>query len=224
MKVTLIAQRVAKHSHSALPHWLVHLGGLGVFGVAIVDASPIPLPLPGSTDFLLLLLVAHRGNPWELASCAVIGSLVGGYLTWQTGSRGGVAMLARAIPARFLKRITGWVERHGIISVVAAGLCPPPIPLSPFLLAASALGLSRNKFMIAFGSARIVRYGLIAWLGVTYGRSVVRLWSREMAGWSGIILWIFFGLLAAAVAFGMWKYRRDRRSATDLKAEPARAR
>jgi hypothetical protein len=48
---------------SLMPHWLTHLGALGLFSVAVVDSSPIPLPLPGSTDLLLLWLVAYGGDP-----------------------------------------------------------------------------------------------------------------------------------------------------------------
>jgi hypothetical protein len=33
-----------------IPHWLTHLGALGLFSVAGLDSSVIPLPLPGSTD------------------------------------------------------------------------------------------------------------------------------------------------------------------------------
>ena len=73
---------------SLLPHWLTHLGALGLFAVAVVDSSVIPLPLPGSTDLLLLWLVAHRGNQWLLASMAISGSLLGGYTTWNVGRRG----------------------------------------------------------------------------------------------------------------------------------------
>ena len=71
------------------PHWLTHLGALGLFSVAVIDSSVIPLPLPGSTDLLLLWLVAHSGDPWLLAPCAVAGSILGGYTTWQIGRRGG---------------------------------------------------------------------------------------------------------------------------------------
>ena len=74
---------------SLMPHWLTHLGFLGLFSVAVVDSSVIPLPLPGSTDLLLLWLVAHSGDPWLLAPCAIAGSLLGGYTTWQIGRRGG---------------------------------------------------------------------------------------------------------------------------------------
>ena len=76
-------------SHSLMPHWLTHLGVLGLFSVAVIDSSVIPLPLPGSTDLLLLWLVAHNGDPWLLAPCAIAGSILGGYTTWHIGRKGG---------------------------------------------------------------------------------------------------------------------------------------
>ena len=62
--------------HSLMPHWLTHLGALGLFSVAVVDSSFIPLPLPGSTDLSVLRLVAYGGDPWLLAAFAIAGSLV----------------------------------------------------------------------------------------------------------------------------------------------------
>jgi membrane protein YqaA with SNARE-associated domain len=206
----ILALQHAHHAH-LLPSWLVHLGAVGVFAVAIIDASVIPLPLPGSTDLLVLLLAAHRGNPWLLAVAAIAGSMIGGYLTWSAGKKGGESMLKRYVPQRFLGRIEGRVKRHGTLTVCVAAILPPPIPLLPFLLSAGALGVERRQFLIAFALSRTVRYGLIAWLGATYGRRMLRLWSHYLAGWSDIILWTFVSLLIAAILFGIWKYNHDKR-------------
>src|ERR1017187_881748 len=150
---------------SILPHWLTHLGALGLFSVAVIDSSVIPLPLPGSTDLLLLWLVSRSGDPWLLAACAIAGSIVGGYTTWEVGRKGGQAALARHVPARFLGRIVGWVERHRILAVFLPAVLPPPIPLLPFALASGALGVSRRRFLVVYGAARCLRYSFIAWLG-----------------------------------------------------------
>lgn len=191
--------------HSLMPHWLTHLGALGLFSVAVVDSSPIPLPLPGSTDLLLLWLVAYGGDPWLLGALAIAGNLVGGYATWNLGRRGGEAALRRYVPARLLGRVTGWVERHRILAVFLPAALPPPIPLLPFALAAGALGVSRRRFLVVYGAARTLRYSLIAWLGVVYGRHAIRMWSGTLQKWSTPLICVFTGLLVAGTCFGIWK-------------------
>jgi membrane protein YqaA with SNARE-associated domain len=197
-----VAPRV---NHSLAPHWLTHLGALGLFSVAVVDSSVIPLPLPGSTDLLLLWLVAHSGDPWLLAPCAIAGSILGGYTTWHIGRSGGEAALRRYVPARLLRRIVGWVKRHPVLAVFIPALLPPPIPLLPFALASGALGVSRRRFLVVFGAARSLRYSFVAWLGVTYGRRIVRLFSGSLQKWSTPLLCVFVVLLVAGVCYGIWK-------------------
>lgn len=203
------APRAQSHRH-LLPHWLIHFGLLGIFGVATIDASVIPLPLPGSSDLLVLLLTAHRGNPWLAMLAGALGSLVGGYFTWGAGKKGGEAMLRRYASERLVGRIKGWMKRNGMLTVGIASILPPPIPFMPFLLAAGALEMPFPRYMVSLGIARAARYGLLAWLGATYGRVVIRVWSRYLAGWSDAIIWTVVGLVIAAVLFAIWKYRRDR--------------
>jgi len=190
---------------SLMPLWLIHLGALGLFFVAVVDSSPIPLSLPGSTDLLLLWLVAYGGDPWLLAALAIAGSLVGGYSTWHLGRRGGEAALRHYVPARLLGRVVRWVERHRILAVFLPALLPPPIPLLPFALASGALGVSRRRFLLVYGSARTLRYSLIAWLGVVYGRHAIRMWSGTFQKWSIPLIIVFVGLLISGTCFGIWK-------------------
>lgn len=206
--------RAAARRHSPLLRWLMSLGGLGLFCLAILDSSVIPLPLPGSTDLLLLLLTAHRGTTPLMcvgfALCALAGSIIGGYTCWSAGHKGGEVALEGKVPARYLSRLKDWVERRGNLSIALAAVLPPPVPLMPFLLAAGALGISRARFLISYAAGRTVRYGLLAWLGATYGRHVVRAWETTLAGWSAPILWTYGALVVAGVAYGIWKSLRNR--------------
>lgn len=206
------AVKSTNRAHSAHGlHWLMGFGTMGLFVVSTIDSSIIPLPLPGSTDLLLILLVAHRANPILAAIAAIAGSILGGYFTWSAGAKGGEPALHRYLPKRFAKRLSGWVEKNGTLAVTVSALLPPPFPLMPFLLAAGALGVSRKKFFVSFSMARAFRYSLVAWLAAVYGRVVVRAFRHYLAGWSTVIMWIYLGLMVAAILYGLWKFRRQRR-------------
>jgi len=181
----------------------------GLFLVSALDSSLIPLPIPGTTDLLLLWLVSHSGNPWALTLVAVTGSLVGGYTSWQLGRKGGEVALRRWVPARILDRIVRWVTQHPVLAVFLPAILPPPIPLSPFLLASGALGVKPTHFLCSFGAARTLRYALVAWLAEVYGRRVVRLWSGELEKWSTPLLWVFAVTMVGGVAYGIWQFRRN---------------
>jgi len=171
----------------------------------VFDSSLVPVTLPGSTDLLLLWLVSHNGDPWVLVPSAVAGSILGGYTTWHIGRRGGEAALRRHVPARLLRRVVAWVKRNPALAVFIPALLPPPIPLLPFALASGALGVSRRRFLVVFGAARSLRYSFVAWLGVTYGRKIVRLFSGSLQKWSTPLLCVFAVLLAVTVCYGVWK-------------------
>jgi len=204
-----------------LPQWAIRLGVPGLFLVSALDASIIPLAVPGSTDLLLLWLVSHNGNPWLLASSAVAGSIVGGYTTWGIGKRGGQAALERWVPQRALNRITGWVERHPVLSIFIPPMLPPPIPLAPFLLASGALGVSRRTFLLAFSAARVLRYSLVTWLAVTYGRRMVRVWASTLQRWSTPMLWAFAALVITGLVVSLIKLRS--KSGESAQAVPRKA-
>jgi len=191
----------------------------------VIDSSVIPLPLPGSTDVFLLLLVSHSGNPWLLTACAIAGSIIGGYTTWSLGKKGGEAAMKRWMSARMLKRVNKWAGSHPILAVFLPAILPPPIPLSPFILASGALGVPRGRFLAAYSSARVLRYSLVSLLAVKYGRRVIRLWNQELGKWSTPLLWAFLAVAVVGLAYGIWKFRRLRRADAGrplkLESEPA---
>jgi membrane protein YqaA with SNARE-associated domain len=203
-------------------HWVIGLGAPGVFGVSVLDASIIPLAIPGSTDLLLLWLISHGGNPWLLVGCAVTGTLVGGWTTWRLGKKGGKEAMKRYVPERWEQRVQGWSQHHPMLSLFLPAILPPPIPLAPFLLAAGALGASWKRFVAAFGAGRLLRYAFVGWLALRYGRRMTRLWSDTLDKWSATILWTFVALTVAGVAFSVWKLRHNKGRASHSPAmEPS---
>ena len=201
-------------SSSHFVHWLMRLGGVGLFLLAVIDSSVVPVPLPGSTDLVLLLLTAFRSSsissPIEYASCAFAGSIIGGYMTWAAGKKGGEAALGKLGRGRFVARVQRWVKRNGVLSVWVAAIHPPPVPLTPFVLAAGALGLSRPRFLVSYCTGRAMRYGAIAWLGYRYGRQVLAFWQKYQA-WTTPILSVYIALIVLGTGYAIWKYRKEKR-------------
>src|SRR5947209_2550945 len=161
-------QAAANHSGSqhAFLHLLFRFGLLGVSLVSIVDSSFVPLPVPGITDIMIIIMAAQHQSVILLVLLTTIGSAIGGYFSHMVGLRGGMAFLEKRVNPRTFKRVCHWMERHAILSVAIPALLPPPMPLAPFVLAAGALKMSRKKFMIAFTASRCVRHAIAAWLGV----------------------------------------------------------
>ncbi len=191
--------------------WILHLGDVGLFLVSFFDGFVIPLPIPGSTDLLLLLLVVRHGNPFLLVPIALVATVLGGYLSWQLGKAGGEKALHRYTPKRILRPVEKWVKANGFLAVLVATVLPPPMPLTPIMLAAGALGVPRNHFLLGFAIGRTIRYSVVAWLGVHYGRAILHAWRRYLADDAGAIGWGLAVISVAGISYGVYKFLKLRR-------------
>ena len=199
--------------HSLLFHLFLSLGIFGLFLVAIVDSSFVPLPIPGITDIMLVLMAARHTTNWLiLILVSSTGSAIGGYLSYQVGQRGGMAFLEKRVPSSIFKLVRDWMERHAILSVALPAILPPPMPLSPFILAAGALNMSRNKFLAAFIISRTARHAIAVGLGLYYGRPILRLWNRISAQYATPILIVMWTLIVLGCAFAFWQIYKTSRS------------
>jgi membrane protein YqaA with SNARE-associated domain len=161
----------------AVWRWVVRMGGPGLVLIGIADNSVVPLT--GSMDVLTLWLAAGHRNLWPYyAVMATIGAVLGGYITYSLGRKGGKEAIERKLnkdkAAKLLKRFEKW----GFASVAVGAILPPPFPLVPVLLAAGALQYPPRKFVAALALGRSVRYFLVAGLGSLYARQITAFFSR----------------------------------------------
>jgi membrane protein YqaA with SNARE-associated domain len=199
-------------AHSPFLHVLFSFGLFGVFLVSIVDSSFVPLPVPGVTDIMIIIMSAQHQNVILLVLLASIGSAIGGYFSHLVGQRGGMAFLEKRVPPRIFKRVCHWMETHAILSVALPAILPPPMPLSPFVLAAGALNMSRKKFMVAFTVSRAIRHIIAAWLGIHYGRHIIRLWNGLSAKYATPVLIVIWVGIAISCAFAFWQLYKTSRT------------
>jgi membrane protein YqaA with SNARE-associated domain len=187
--------RFAAAVFKTVPSILWHLGGLGLIPLGLADNSPIPLP--GSMDALTIVLAAaHPDLWWYYAIMATIGAVLGGYLTYRLGAEGGKEALEKRTSPKRARKLYRIVERYGFCSVLIGTVCPPPIPIVPFLLAAGALRYPSRKFVTALALGRATRYILVAYFGSIYGGRILHWLGRYYRP-------VLYALIALAVAGGL---------------------
>jgi membrane protein YqaA with SNARE-associated domain len=175
-------------------HWLLHLGGIGLIPLGLIDSSVIPVP--GSMDVATILLSARDKHLWiYYALMATVGSVLGGFVTYRLARKGGKEALAKRLPKRRVDKILKTFERWGFAAIAVPALLPPPFPLVPFVIAAGAMQYSLAKFLTAMTIGRFVRYTILAYLGATYGRHILSLFSRHAYA----TLFVALGLSIAVV-------------------------
>ena len=192
-------------------HFLFGFGFIGLFLVSIIDSSFVPLPVPGITDIMLVLMAARHANAVLLVVISSVGSAIGGYVSYRVGQSGGMAFIERRVPAAIFKHLRDWMDRHAVLSIALPALLPPPMPLSPFVLAAGALKMSKKKFMVAFIISRTARHMIAVGLGLYYGRSILRLWNRISAEYAvPILVVVWSGIIISCVIAARQIYKASR--------------
>lgn len=191
--------------------WLQRLGGIGLIALGLADGSVVPLP--GSLDALTIILAGSKHEWWPYyAVMATIGSVLGGYLTFRIGRKGGKESLEKKLSKKRLDKVFRTFEKGGWEAIVIPALLPPPVPLVPFVLAAGALDYPTRKFLIALTVGRGIRFGIVAYLASIYGKEIFGFFHNYYMP----ILWSFVGLvvvgsIGAAIYF-VRKRRQNRQS------------
>src|ERR1700722_5403701 len=103
-----VADAAHRRARNHLLHLLFSFGIFGVFLVSIVDSSFVPLPLPGVTDIMVIVMAAQHQNWILLILAATAGSALGGYFSYQVGQARGMAFLEKHVPPKIFKRVCDW--------------------------------------------------------------------------------------------------------------------
>ena len=180
------------------------LGGPGLFLVAFLDSSV--LPLPGITDILLVVMVTRAPGAmlWYVAT-TVAGSVAGCLVMHYLGRKGGEAFVKKRFTGDKIERAMGALQRNGVMAVLVLCLLPPPAPFKLFILLAGVVGISAVKFATAIAIGRGVRYLALGVLAVKYGSQASE-YMRE----NGTVVSIAAAAVLAAGfgAFLLWSKRR----------------
>ena len=175
-----------------LSEYLITFGAFGLFAVALLDSTFVPLP--SSADALMILL--STTNPsWMVlyAFMATAGSAIGCWILYLISRRAGTRALNKFSEAK-QRRVKHWIERYDAASVLVATLLPPPFPFKLFVITAGVFRFSLLRFMIAVVVGRAFRFLLEGYFAVRYGAQAKEILAKYYP-------WIGLALVAAIVLF-----------------------
>ena len=188
--------------------YLLTYGAFGLFVVALLDSTFVPLP--SSADALMIVLsTAHPSWMLLYAFMATAGSAVGCWILYLISRRAGARALNR-FSERKRQRVKYLIERYDMIAVLVATLLPPPFPFKLFVVTAGVFRFSLVRFMIAIVAGRAFRFLLEGYFAVRYGAEAKEILAKYYP-------WIGLGLVAAILLFVILKrvLKRDQADATE---------
>jgi membrane protein YqaA with SNARE-associated domain len=186
------------------------LGGIGLFLVGLADNSLVPLP--GSVDALTIIFAAHhRAWWWYYAITATVGAVVGGYLTFRLGRKGGEEALEKKLPRANAKKVHKTFKKFGFWAVAVPAILPPPVPIVPFLIAAGAMKYPRRRFLAALTLGRGLRYLILAYLGHSYGNAILGFFGKYYRPILMVLIVLAVAGGIAALVLYLWRQTKRRR-------------
>jgi len=137
------------------------IGLLVLFGLAAVSTATLILPAPG---LALTAIAGAAGDPIVVGTVMGLGQALG-ELTGYVAGRGGSGFLPNN-PA--ISRVSGWLERRGLIVIFVLALVPNPL-FDLAGIAAGALGLPVLRYLAAGAAGKVIKNVIIASGGATLG-------------------------------------------------------
>lgn len=160
----LIALNVAMYLAPIDYQGLARFHYLGAFLVTFLANALIAIPIP------YIPIIAHIGavasSPALVVALGALGSVLGESVAFLIG-RAEQGLVSEHPIYRRLHRFS---ERKWLAGLLLFGLA---VPLNPFFdvagIAAGAIGMRYRVFFVAVFAARLVRLGVIVWLGAVFG-------------------------------------------------------
>lgn len=161
---------------AGLKAYLIAFGAFGLFAIALLDSSFVPLP--SSIDAAVLLLSAATPAMMPVyVLTATVGSVIGTLILYFIARRAGRRVLNRFSPQK-QARVQDLINRYDMLSILVASLLPPPAPFKLFVITSGVLRMSVLRFTIAITIGRLFRFLLEGYLAARYGENAKELLTR----------------------------------------------
>lgn len=181
------------HNRNAEP-WL------GV--LSFTESFLIPIPVD---PFLVAMVLADRARWVWIATVASVSSTLGAIAGYLIGFFAfdylGVYFAHVANTSQFIEKMAALFEDHSLTLTFAAALTP--IPNAPVVIAAGFLETPFLLFVIAWGSARVIRFFGVAYIVYAFGAETLGKAERLLN--IGTVLFVLFAISWVAYYFAAFQ-------------------
>lgn len=200
--------------------WLVALlkplGVFGIMGLSMVDSAFLPLP------FLDPLVVKYGLDDHRkvipVCLAAAIGSAIGSLAPYYVGRGGGELFLLKRINRQRYERLRDRFGKQEFLAIMLPAMCPPPMPVKLFELAAGVFEMRPVVYFLAISSGKALRFLVESVLVIVYGPAILQTALHVAHRHLGLVLGVVGLLLLVLV---LWVLRRifDRKRGLTLPVE-----
>ena len=188
----------------------------GLLALSIIDSAAIPLP------FLDPLIVSYGVNNHArvLLYClmSAVGSAIGSMLPYFLGRAGGELFLLKRINRERYESLRDRFEKQEFLAIMLPAMCPPPMPVKLFELAAGVFEMRILNYFLAITAGKFLRFLTESVLVIVYGPAILSTALHLMHRHLNLVLG-GFGLLVLAIFIYMLRNVFDRRRGIALPVE-----
>ncbi|MDR3793280.1 MAG: VTT domain-containing protein [Terracidiphilus sp.] len=186
---------------------LIKWGLGGVFAVALLDSSSIPVPV----DAILAVYIWNdRPHFWLYCLLAAVGSAIGGLVPYGLGRAGGELFLLKRVNRQRFEKLRDRFESQEFLAMLIPSMMPPPTPWKAFVFAAGVFEMNVVPFMLAVALGRMIRWMALSLLVLKFGPDVVSLVAHHAAKATLIVIAL------AALGFALWWIKKKRSGQLDV--------
>jgi membrane protein YqaA with SNARE-associated domain len=155
--------------------WLILVlkpwGMWGILALSLVDSAAIPLPF---LDPLIVSYgVANHAKMLLYCLMGALGSAIGSMLPYYLGRAGGEIFLLKRINRERYEQLRDRFEKQEFLAIMLPAMCPPPMPVKLFELAAGVFEMRPLSYFLAIATGKFVRFLIESILVIVYGPAIL---------------------------------------------------
>ena len=159
------------------------LGPFGLFIVAFMESSFLPIP----PDLLIIALVLiDKSSWWFFAIVATAGSVLGAFLGYYIGMKGGRPVLNKLAGKKKTEKVQRYFDRYGNWAIGIAGFTP--IPYKIFTIAAGVFRHNIWHMTAVSIISRGARFLLVAAVVMLWGEEIIMAMDNYIAALTALMI------------------------------------